>query len=438
MDDEQGGRGSGDGRDDEPGSAAPARGGISRRAFVAGGVGALGGAALLGGGFAGGRAEGRREVEHADATGQAYPFYDQAHPPGVRTTPQEHSVFVALDVTSTSAGDLKVLLARWSAAIAQLMAGDTVSNPEPSRPDAVAEETGEALDLGPQSLTVLVGLGPSLFDHRFGLAARRPAALADLPRFPSDLLQPELCGGDLCLQACADDPQVAFHAIRVLVRMARGTAVTRWTVIGFNRASAGPGQTTPRNLMGFKDGTRNVSTDEQYDKFVWIGPGDTDQPWMAGGTYLVSRKIQMMIETWDTDTIGDQQAVFGRTKVEGAPLSGTHETDTPDFAATGAGGARLIDPTSHIALAAPEQNAGLMIRRRPYNYTDGLGEGGQLDAGLHFVCFQNDPQAFVTLQNRLGSSDRLNEYIKHRGSAIFAVPPTPRRGRFVGQELFEA
>ena len=414
------------------------RHGISRRAFVAGGAGVVGGAALLAGGFAAGRTDGREGAEHAVATGRQYPYYDEAHPPGVRTTPQEHSVFVALDVTSTAPSDLKVLLARWSAAISQLMAGDTISNPEPGRPDAVAEETGEALDLGPQSLTVLVGLGPSLFDDRFGLAARRPAALADLPRFPSDLLQPGLTGGDLCLQACADDPQVAFHAIRVLVRLARGTAVTKWTVIGFNRASAGPGQATPRNLMGFKDGTRNVSTDAQYDEHVWVGPGETDQPWLVGGTYLVSRKIQMTIETWDTDTIGDQQTVFGRTKVEGAPLSGSHEKDTPDFAATGADGRRLIDPTSHVALAAPEQNAGTMIRRRGYNYTDGLNEAGQLDAGLHFVSFQKDPQAFVTLQNRLGSFDRLNEYIKHRGSALFAVPPTPRRGRFVGQELFEA
>ena len=43
---------------------------------------------------------------------------------------------------------------------------------------------------------------------------------------------------------------------------------------------------------------------------------------MTGGTYQVARKIRMTIETWDFDRISDQQQIFGRTKDEGAPLSG--------------------------------------------------------------------------------------------------------------------
>jgi deferrochelatase/peroxidase EfeB len=186
--------------------------------------------------------------------------------------------------------------------------------------------------------------------------------------------------------------------------------------------------------MGFKDGTRNVATDAEYDKFVWVK--DSDQPWMNGGSYQVVRKIRMLLETWDTDRIGDQQTIFGRNKAEGSPLTGTKEFDTPNFAATDKDGQPIIDPASHVALAARENNGGVMIRRRSYNYTDGLDSTGQLNAGLLFISYQNDPASFINLQTKLGASDLLNEYIRHIGSAIFAVPPVPEAGHYIGQELF--
>ena len=375
---------------------------------------------------------------------QQVPFYATAagQPQGgIRTTPQRHCVFMVFDLTASTATELQVLLARWSAAIAQLQAGRTIGSVEPAHGEGVGADTGEALDLGPASLTVTVGLGPGVFDERFGLAAKRPAHLAAIPSLPSDALEEGLTGGDLSLQACADDPQVAYHAVRDLARMARGTATVRWTVIGFGRASAGPAQSTPRNLMGFKDGTRNVSTDEEYDRFVWL---DDDAGWMAGGTYQVVRKIRMNLETWDADVVRDQQRVFGRTKVEGAPLSGGTEHTTPDFHAVhGSGthaapadGGTAIDPRSHVALAAHENNGGVKILRRGYNYTDGLNQYGQLDAGLLFAAYTTDPEHFTRLQRKLGASDRLNEYVAHIGSGVFAVPPAPRSGSYIGERLF--
>lgn len=375
---------------------------------------------------------------------QQVPFYATAagQPQGgIRTTPQRHCVFMVFDLTASTATELQVLLARWSAAIAQLQAGRTIGSVEPAHGEGVGADTGEALDLGPASLTVTVGLGPGVFDERFGLATKRPAHLAAIPSLPSDALEDGLTGGDLSLQACADDPQVAYHAVRDLARMARGTATVRWTVIGFGRASAGPAQSTPRNLMGFKDGTRNVSTDEEYDRFVWL---DDDAGWMAGGTYQVVRKIRMNLETWDADVVRDQQRVFGRTKVEGAPLSGGTEHTTPDFHAVhGSGthaapadGGTAIDPRSHVALAAHENNGGVKILRRGYNYTDGLNQYGQLDAGLLFAAYTTDPEHFTRLQRKLGASDRLNEYVAHIGSGVFAVPPAPRSGSYIGERLF--
>ncbi|HEY6575219.1 MAG TPA: Dyp-type peroxidase, partial [Mycobacterium sp.] len=202
----------------------------------------------------------------------------------------------------------------------------------------------------------------------------------------------------------------------------------------FGRASAGPGQETPRNLMGFKDGTRNVATDQEYAKFVWVK--NSDQPWMDGGTYQVVRKIRMLLETWDTDRVGNQQNIFGRHKQEGSPLTGASEFDTPDFSSKDRAGAPVIAPVAHIALAARENNDGVMIRRRSYNYTDGLDTDGQLNAGLLFISYQNDPQHFIRLQNRLGAHDLLNEYIRHIGSAIFAIPPAPEEGHYIAQALF--
>ncbi len=429
-----------------PATSDPAPdGGVSRRRLIAGGAAAAAGGAVVGAGvtaaFMGGNARASGATPSASAPDvtdsvdltRRVPFYDQPNQAGVRTSPQRYAVFMTFNLNrGATRQDLQVLLARWSAAIAQLTQGKAIGTIEPERPDAVATDTGEAHGLAPASLTVTVGLGPGVFDKRFDLAHKRPALLKDLARIPGDVLQPELSGGDLSLQACADDPQVAYHAIRNLARMVTTTAHTHWVVMGFGRASAGPGQETPRNLMGFKDGTRNVVSDADYDQFVWLKDAD----WMTGGTYQVVRKIAMTIETWDFDRISDQQQIFGRTKDEGAPLTGEREFDTPDFAKQ-VEGAHVIDPTSHIALAAPENNSGVKILRRGYNYTDGLNNQGLLDAGLLFISYQNNPQHFVDLQNKLGRFDLLNEYIRHIGSAVFAIPPGPATGSYIGKALFD-
>jgi deferrochelatase/peroxidase EfeB len=419
--------------------------GTSRRRLIQGaGVGA-GAIVALGAGFAGGRASADTGVD-IPATDDGdlvdlnvtHEFYTGGHQAGIETPPQRHTVFMTFDLTTTSKQDLQILLARWSAAIAQLQAGLPVGTVEPTSATGVPADTGEAYNLDPAALTVTVGLGPGVFDERFGLADKKPQHLADLPVLPSDRLRPELTGGDLSLQACADDPQVAYHAIRNLARIGRGTVNTRWTVLGFGRASAGKGQLTPRNLMGFKDGTRNVKEPEDLTDHVWLGDKAVaagEQSWMKDGSYMVARKIEMNIEIWDSASISTQEDVFGRTKGEGAPLSGTKEFDTPDFKKM-VHGALAIPAKSHVALAAPENNDGIKILRRGYNFTGGINKLGFLDAGLMFIAYMDDPDSFIKLQTKLGSSDNLNEYISHVGSAIFAIPPAPKKGHYLAEELF--
>ncbi|HVY14377.1 MAG TPA: Dyp-type peroxidase [Rhodopila sp.] len=411
------------------------KGRLSRRGLLTtAGVGTLGAVApaMAPGGSQAAPAAGMEDM--VDLT-RSYPFYGKGEQAGVRTPPQRHVLFMTFDLTTRQRADLQVLLARWSGAIAQMMRGETVGRVEPSQPNAVGFDTGEALNLGPASLTVTVGLGPNVFGETFGLSGHRPALMRPLRELPSDAFVPGLTGGDLSLQACADDPQVAYHAIRDLARIAKmtGFAETRWTVMGFGRASAGRGQSTPRNLLGFKDGTRNIKDDPDFEKFVWIKDGPA---WQQRGTYQVVRKIQMQIENWDTDRVSDQNNVLGRHKVSGAPLTGKEEFDTPDFKQLGEDDKPLIPETAHIRLAAHENNGGLKILRRSYNYTDGINRYGFLDAGLLFIAYMNDPAHFETLQTKLGASDALNEYISHIGSAVFFVPPAPREGSYIGAALF--
>jgi deferrochelatase/peroxidase EfeB len=407
----------------------------SRRSFLGGALGAASLAAAGGAGFGIARAA---DVAHGGGTG-VVPFYG-AHQAGIATPAQDRLAFAAFDVTTTDRAALQGLLARWAAAAAQLTRGRPIGAVE-TAPDLPPVDTGEAMGLDAAQLTVTVGLGPSLFDDRFGFADRRPAALADLPALPGDALNPGISNCDLGVQACANDPQVAFHVIRNFARLARGTAVMRWSQLGFGRTSStSTAQATSRNLMGFKDGTRNIKSESaaELDRFVWAGD-ETDQDWMRGGSYLVSRRIRMLIESWDTDFLSDQEQVFGRVKDSGAPLTGSSEFDPPDLAATRAG-KPVIDLNAHIRLAAPASNAGQMILRRGYSYTDGIDQRtGLLDAGLFFLAYQKDPRKqFVPIQRRLGQDDLLNEYIRHTSSALFAVPPgLSAAGDYYGKALFD-
>ena len=411
---------------------------ISRRRLLAGGLAAGAGLAVggLGGyGFA-------RESQAVDLQAVVEPFYGP-HQAGIATAAQARIQFAAFNALTSKRDELQALLRSWTSAAALMTAGQPVGNPA-GDPNAPPSDTGEALGLGPARLTLTFGFGPSLFGgsgpDRFGLAAQRPAALADLPQFAHDELDPTVSNGDLCVQACAEDPQVAFHAIRELARIGRGTVAVRWSQLGFGRTSSTTAaQVTPRNLQGFLDGTNNVHGDDEptMDASVWVAPSD-DPAWMAGGTYLVSRRIRMRIEAWDRASLGDQEATIGRDKQTGAPLTGSDEHDTVDLTRVGADGKPVIPLSAHIRLAAPATNGGIRILRRGYSFTDGIdGQTGQLNGGLFFVCFQRDPRTgFVPIQTRLAASDALNEYIVHVGSGLFAVPPGTAAGGYVGETLF--
>jgi deferrochelatase/peroxidase EfeB len=400
--------------------------GVSRRRLL--GVSGLG---VLAGAAAGaGLVSAAEAAEHPDST--EVPFYG-AHQAGIATPVQDRLHFAAFDVVTDDRARLIQMLKDWTAAAAAMTAGRAHGTGAVGGiPESPPDDTGEALGLPPSRLTLTIGFGPSLFEKEsFGIKAKRPAALVDLPHFSGDNLDPARSGGDIAVQACADDPQVAVHAIRNLARIGFGVVAVRWSQLGFGKTSSTtPDRQTPRNMFGFKDGTRNIAGDDtaELDRHVWAA-GKDGAAWMAGGSYAVTRRIRMHIETWDRTSLREQEDTFGRTKGEGNPYGAKKEHDTVPLS--------RLPADSHVRLAHPDSNGGVRILRRGYSFTDGTDGLGRLDAGLFFIAYQRDPRAqFVPLQNRLAASDHMNEYVEHVGSGIWACPPGVRKGGFWGETLF--
>ncbi|QIK62041.1 deferrochelatase/peroxidase EfeB [Leucobacter viscericola] len=402
-----------------------------------GGVGGAGIASVLAKGAA-------ADDAAADSDDGIVTFYG-AHQAGITTPAQDRLHFASFRmVEGATRDDLIALFKDWTAAAAKLTRGEELgSGLEPDNSYLPPDDTGEAEGLHAGHLTLTFGLGHALFvgedgtTDPFGIKHQLPKQFEPLPNFAFDLLEGTQSGGDLCVQACADDPQIAVHAIRNLSRIAIGRAHLVWSQLGFGRTSStSRSQDTPRNLFGFKDGTMNIMSEETkaLSQHVWVG--DNAPEWLRGGSYLVARKILMTLESWDRSSLREQERVFGRTKRSGAPLSGGAEFDQPDFSAQQQSGDPAIDVAAHVRLAHPDNNEGTRILRRGYNFVDGSNPLGQMGGGLFFISFQSDPAAFVRVQKSL-KPDLLNEYIRHVGSGLWAVPGGVKKGEFLAQALFE-
>ncbi|GLX34691.1 hypothetical protein Sros01_07640 [Streptomyces roseochromogenus] len=414
---------------------------ISRRRLL-GTVGAAGAAGLALGATGGALVHSAVSDSTAGAAGAAGApgslgatrvAFEGDHQAGITTPLQAKGHVLAFDL-APGAGrkEAAALMRRWSDTARRLMAGET----------APTSDSGIALDAGPSSLTITFGFGHSFFE-RTDLVARRPAALDPLPDFSSDRLDAQRSNGDLWVQIGADDGLVAFHALRAVQKDAGEAARVRWQMNGFNRS---PGATstpmTARNLMGQVDGTGNPKpADPDFDRRIFVqgaGPGPAEHSWMAGGSYAVVRRIRMLLDDWDKRSPAQQEQVIGRTKATGAPLTGGGETTKPALDKLGPDGKPVIASNAHARISAPEQNGGAAMLRRPFSFHDGIASDGTPDAGLLFICWQADPlRGFVPVQRKLDRGDALSEFIRHESSGLYAVPPGPRGGEYVGQRLLE-
>ncbi len=350
--------------------------------------------------------------------GEEISFYGE-HQAGITTPMQKNIYFVVLDLHSTDKEEVIQMFKDWTDYSSKLVDGELVKK-DGSNALLPPSDTGETVGLNPYRLTLTFGVSAD-FLKKMGLEKKRPKEFRDLPPFPKEQLQEKYTGGDIVIQACADDEQVAFHAVRNLVRKARNTVTMKWSQSGF--AAIGDRMSTPRNLFGFKDGTANVTKEKDFDKVIWTDSDD----WMKGGTYMAVRRIQMFLETWDRTNLQEQENTFGRYKESGAPFGKEDEFDEVDL--------DLLPVDSHVRLA---KEVNKPIYRRSYSYSDGIvDKTGQFDTGLLFLAFQKNPDSFVKVQTNLGAQDKMNEYVTHIGSGLFACFAGVKKGEYLGQKLFE-
>lgn len=377
------------------------------------------------------------------------------HQAGIVTKPQHFMYFASFDLTTARREDVIKLLKAWTASAARMSAGETAQPLEgglqlaalPVVPQGGEEEvtpsasraadSGEVLGVPAARLTLTFGFGASFFikngTDRFGLATRRPEALIDMPSFGAiEQMDPEHSSGDLAVQACAEDPQVAFHAVRQLARIAEGVAKLRWVQTGY-RPIAGD-----RHLLGFSAEEKVPGMNAPEAQAIWVGK--EGPAWMRGGSYIIVRRIRFAIEHWDQMPQTYQESALGAIKhVHAAAAQAGSNNGGGDFADEGGS-------PPHLALVTAGRDAML---RRSYSYNDGVNftterwppwrQGLEYDAGMFFICFQRDPRTgFLPVFREMANRDfRLNQFWTHVGGGLFAVPRGALQGEYIGQSLFE-
>jgi deferrochelatase/peroxidase EfeB len=400
---------------------------VSRRNFLKGAAAGSAGTALAGGVLIGGaRADARAAQADRVAEAAAYPFHG-IHQAGVLTpgpaAKQPYACFAAFDSITGSRAELARLMQVLTSRARFLATGGSPVNLGVGHPPADSDVLGPAVPA--DGLTVTVSAGSSLFDGRYGLASRKPSKLTPMRAFPDDSPDPAWLHGDLLLQLCANHPDTIHHAIRDITRHTRGAMQLRWKIEGYNSPPRPAG--TPRNLLGFKDGTANPAG-RLASELTWVA-GRAGPAWAQGGSYQVVRLIRMLVEFWDRVSINEQQNMFGRRRDSGAPLDGNSEFDIPDYAADPHGSVIPLD--AHIRLANPRTHATASQRlvRRSYNYDLGMDRSGNLQTGHIFVAYQQDiRRQFETVQERL-AGEPLTDYVQPFGGGYFFTLPGVRNTR---------
>lgn len=393
---------------------------ISRRTALAiGGAAAVGLTVGASSGVAAERLLGSDSTA-VDGAAEKYNFFGE-HQRGIAEPAQAFANFVAFKLLPEVDGAaIGRLLRLWTSDISLLMDGR----------GAMADSNAEVAQTT-AGLTITLGLGYEPF-VRAGKPYEWPLAAVEVPAYKKiDRLEPQWVGGDLFLQVCANDALTVAHAVRELAKSAAPFAAVHWVQRGFSTPpNVNPGA-TPRNLMGQIDGSANPKAGSpEFDYTVW-NPGER-HPWFKGGASVAIRRIRMELDSWERMKPADQELVIGRSRRNGAPLTGRQEKDAADFNAKNAEGDFVIPVDAHMRRASFEEK----IYRRPFNYDDGITASGSHDLGQLFVTYQAELQQYFQIQSSLAELDALNKWTVPVGSAVFAILPGCKPGDYLGSAVF--
>jgi dye decolorizing peroxidase len=279
------------------------------------------------------------------------------------------------------------------------------------------------MGLPPGDLTVTIGIGPRLV----GMADPALPGAADLPEFSRERIAPQARGGDLLMQICAGDALVIPIVAAALLDQAGDRIQERWRQSGRRGANVpvDQGLTAPRNLLGFIDGIVGPHTAVEEQQDLWLaGPAP-----VAGGTIAVLRRMELDLSRFATLSVADQEAVIGRRRATGVPLSGDTITSDPDLGAKTPDGRYLIPANAHVRRAHSDVvGVGLMLRRS-YS-TD------EPTPGLLFISFQNDLRTFTNTLTHMDNLDALLQFTTTTAGATFLILPGFDQLHPLGATLF--
>jgi len=355
--------------------------------------------------------------EHASAPSTTAPFFGE-HQAGITTLPPTVATMAALDALAPTTD----ALARGFRSLSDEI-----------RRGALGSGASRA-----SGVDVIVSVGASLFDHRYGLADRLPSELEPMPVLANDRLEPARTHGDVLLTVSGDDVEAADAATRGILDAIGDVFATRWRLDGGNER-ARPGEHA-RNAMGFFDPTSNPDpTDEAaMRQFVWVRSRDDEPRWAVGGSYQAVRVIRMLLDEWNATEVRTQEAIIGRDKDTGAPLSGGGVDDVPEHSEDPGGTITPLD--AHIRRANPrDSNIEYdSILRRGFSYARGARADGSDDRGLAFVSFQRSlRKGFLAIQARLAGEPLERFTVPEGGGFYFALPGVLDEDDWLGRSLLQ-
>jgi deferrochelatase/peroxidase EfeB len=366
--------------------------------------------------------------------------FDGRYQSGILDARPAQATYLAMDAVAQNLDQLVEGLQALSQLARSLTQGRYVGVAEVDDPPPDSGILG-AYD-APDSAIVTVAFGHTLFDDRYGLARHKPAHLTKMPQFQLDEIDPAREGGDVLLMIAANNRDTVVHTVRELTRTLAGNFTPRWMLDGFTTAQRDPDpHRSPRNLFAFRDGTGNppVKDAKMMNDLIWVQRGSGEPSFAVDGTYVVVRTIRMHVEFWDRVGMLEQEQMIGRDRIVGAPLGGTHEFENPDYSNDPKG--KRVPLDAHIRLANPRthKTADERMIRRGYNYHRGIDEAGNIDCGLLFTAFNQDPaRQFVKVQKRL-ENEPMTDYITPVGGGYFFAPRGSRGPNdWVGSALMKA